>query len=99
MGVAGMLLPWRIELLGDLRAVQAGRVVTHFRTRKTGLLLACLALDGDEGGRPRGRSRDELADLLWPDEPPDVGRASLRNALCLLRRVLEPEDVPQGSVL
>jgi hypothetical protein len=35
--------PWRIELLGRLRATQGELSLTHFRTHKTGLLLAYLA--------------------------------------------------------
>jgi hypothetical protein len=35
--------PWRIELLGCLRATRDDRVVTRFQTHKTGALLAYLA--------------------------------------------------------
>jgi DNA-binding SARP family transcriptional activator len=90
---------WRIELLGGLRAVRAEQVVTQFRTQKCALLLAHLALACDGNGRSRTHSRDELADVLWPEDEPRVGRNSLRNALALLRRVLEPENVPHGAVL
>src|SRR5262245_26308447 len=40
---ASMEAPWRIELLGWLRATQGERVVTRFRSQKTGALLAYLA--------------------------------------------------------
>jgi hypothetical protein len=35
--------PWRVELLGGVRALQGEQVVDRFRTRKTALLLAYLA--------------------------------------------------------
>ena len=35
--------PWRIQLLGGLRAEGGGRVITRFQTQKTGVLLAYLA--------------------------------------------------------
>src|SRR5713101_8181998 len=59
---------WRIELFGGLRAVRAETVVTRFRTQKSALLLAHLAL-ASAGGPRRQRSllRDELANKLWPE--------------------------------
>ena len=35
-----MTQPWRIELMGTLRARQGERVVERFHSRRTGLLLA-----------------------------------------------------------
>src|SRR4051812_28912960 len=85
---------WRIEMLGELRAVSAGRVLTRFRTRKAGSLLAYLAYYPD-----RAHTRDLLTDLLWPDEAPEAARMKLRAALSSLRRQLEPPGVPAGSVV
>jgi predicted ATPase/DNA-binding SARP family transcriptional activator len=86
---------WRIELFGGLRLRQgAGRVITRFRTEKTGALLAYLALHVR-----RSFPRDVLADLFWPEDEPEAGRHSLRQALSSLRRHLEPPDVAGGSVL
>src|SRR5690348_9385608 len=85
---------WRIEMLGELRAVSADRVLTRFRTRKAGALLAYLAYYPD-----RAHTRELLTDLLWPDEAPEPARMKLRAALSSLRRQLEPPAVPAGSVV
>jgi DNA-binding SARP family transcriptional activator len=94
--------PWRIELLGELRATRGGTageaggpVITRFETRETGLLLAYLAYHCD-----RSHSRDALLDLLWPDCRPEAARCNLSAALSWLRRQLaaggpaggQPED-------
>jgi DNA-binding SARP family transcriptional activator len=85
---------WRIELLGWLRAVSANRVVTRFRTHKTGALLAYLAYYHD-----RPHPREVLIELLWPESEPRAGRGSLRKALSSLRLQLEPPDVPPGAII
>jgi predicted ATPase/DNA-binding SARP family transcriptional activator len=85
---------WRIELLGRLRAVHAERVVTRFRSHKTGALLAYLAFHAGVS-----HPRDLLTELLWPEEPLDSARMRLRTALSSLRRQLEPPGVPAGAVL
>jgi predicted ATPase/DNA-binding SARP family transcriptional activator len=85
---------WRIELLGGLRARTADRVVAHFRTQKTGLLLAYLALHSQYS-----QPRDALIELLWPEIDPEVGRTNLRSVLYSLRRELEPADAPPGTLL
>src|SRR5207253_2992050 len=51
--------PWRIEMFGRLRALNADRVVDRFRTEKTGSLLAYLAYFGD-----RSHSREELIEMF-----------------------------------
>ena len=85
---------WQIQLLGDLRAERDGQVVTRFRTRKTGELLAYLAYH-----RGRSHPREVLIELLWPECDPDAGRHSLNVALSSLRAQLEPPGVPTGSVI
>src|ERR1700736_5034946 len=85
--------PWRIQLLGALQAVQGSRVVARFRSRKTGLLLACLAYRLE-----RPQRREELCEQLWPEADPETGRANLRNTLRWLRQELEPPGAA-GSVL
>jgi len=57
-------------------------------------LLARLACFPD-----RSHARDILAEELWPEEDPDAIRERFRQTLALLRRELEPEGVPSGSVL
>src|SRR5438067_5489258 len=86
--------PWRIELLGRLRATQGDHVVTRFRARKTGLLLAYLAYDPE-----RPHPREALIELLWPETEPHSGRSSLSRELTSLRRQLEPPGVPEGAVI
>jgi predicted ATPase/DNA-binding SARP family transcriptional activator len=86
--------PWRISLLGGLRATLEGQTITRFRTQKTGALLAFLALN-----LRRTHAREELVDRFWPDDDPESGRTSLRTALSSLRRQLEPPGVPVNSVL
>src|SRR4051794_21626096 len=74
---------WRIELLGELRAVSGESVVSRFRTQKTGFLLAYLALY-----LHRAHAREALLDRFWPEEAQEAGRHNLRNALSALRRQL-----------
>lgn len=81
-------------MLGRLRAETDGHLVTRFSTQKTAALLARLAL-----WPHRSHSREELAELLWPDAEFDAARARLRQALASLRRQLEPPGVAAGSVL
>src|SRR4051812_35723615 len=85
---------WRIELFGGLRARHGNQVVTHFRTYKTGALLAYLSF---HLGRPH--RRETLVDLLWPDADLEAGRQSLNVALSALRRQLEDGETPTGSVV
>jgi DNA-binding SARP family transcriptional activator len=86
--------PWRIELLGRLRATQGDRVVTRFRARKTGALLAYLAYYLE-----RPHPREVLIELLWPEAEPHSGRSSLSRELTSLRRQLEPPGIPAGAVI
>ncbi len=63
---------WHIQWLGGVAARQGERVVTRFRTQKTVLLLAWLALSPG-----RAYVREALAELLWPDADGEASRASL----------------------
>src|SRR5689334_22725970 len=85
--------PWRITLFGGLRAEQADRVLTRFRTRKTAALLAYLAYYLE-----RSHPREKLIDLLWPEADLDAGRNGLSVALSSLRRQLEAGETT-GSIL
>lgn len=93
--------PCRIEMLGGLKVVHAGRAgeearaVTRFATHKTAALLAYLAYYLKQPAHPR----ELLADMLWPEAASEAGRASLRAALASLRRQLEPPGISPGSVL
>ena len=77
------VVQWRIELLGGFRAQSRERLVSRFRTRNAGVLLARLAL---ERGPVR---RDDLVEWLWPDCDFVAGRGRLSGALSALRRELE----------
>jgi DNA-binding SARP family transcriptional activator/tetratricopeptide (TPR) repeat protein len=63
-----------LALLGPPVVLRDGTAVT-FDTRKAIALLALLAVTGRE------HSREQLADLLWPDADSVKGRASLRRTL------------------
>src|SRR5689334_8575239 len=86
--------PWRIELLGELRACRGNQILTRFYTHKIGGLLAYLALYNE-----RSHPREELSTLFWPEADTDQARISLRTALASLRRQLESQDDEAGSVL
>jgi DNA-binding SARP family transcriptional activator len=75
--------PWRIELLGGIRARRGRSVVSEFRTRRAAILLARLALN------PRPHRRAELIEMLWPGASPGAGRQNLSQSLSELRRRLE----------
>ncbi|MBI5834343.1 MAG: tetratricopeptide repeat protein [Armatimonadetes bacterium] len=90
--MAGKL--WRIELLGGLRVSGEDRVITRFRTQKTGTLLGVLALN-----LGRAITRARLLELLWPDSDEAAARNSLSVALSSLRGQLEPPGTPKDSVL
>jgi predicted ATPase/DNA-binding SARP family transcriptional activator len=85
---------WEIRLLGTLTLRRGDLQLDHFPTQKAGLLLAYLA-----AYPARTHTREALAERFWPDSDPQAGRVSLRQALASLRRLLEPPDVPAGSVL
>ena len=85
-----------MRLLGRVSARRGEETIERFRSQKTAALFAYLCLHAPSG---RDHAREELADLLWPDDDPARARASLRVALAFIRRVLEPPPAPSGSVL
>jgi DNA-binding SARP family transcriptional activator/tetratricopeptide (TPR) repeat protein len=70
-----------LALLGPPVVRRDGTPVT-FDTRKATALLALLAVTGRE------HSREQLADLLWPDADAARGRASLRRTLSVTAAVM-----------
>jgi predicted ATPase/DNA-binding SARP family transcriptional activator len=80
----------RLALLGGLRITRASlqregdAPLPGLTTHKGQALLCYLALTR------RAHTRDTLASLLWSDDPQEEARASLRNALFLLRKVASP---------
>src|SRR5947209_7916825 len=85
---------WLIELLGELRAIHADRVIARFRTHKTAALLAYLAHYAD-----RPHLRKDLIERYWPEVGPEAGSVNFRQALSSLRHQLEPPGVRGGTVI
>lgn len=85
---------WRIRMLGGFWAESDQVTVQRFRTRRVAVLLAYLAYFRD-----RSASREELAEMLWPDLEPERAKRNLRQALSSLRHHLEPPGVAAGAVL
>lgn len=85
---------WRVELLGHLVVRCGDRTITRFKTRQAAALLARLACCQE-----RAHRREELAEMLWPEEDPAATRVRLRQAISQLRRVLEAEEIPPEPVL
>src|SRR5262249_4084065 len=71
--------PLAVYLLGAPRIEADGQPI-EVDTRKATALVAYLAMDGQP------RSRDALAELLWPDA--ESGRAALRRTLSVLGKAL-----------
>lgn len=84
----------RVDLLGKLRLSAGPRATTRFETRRTALLLARLALPP-----LREWPREELIELLWPDEDPGVTRTRFRQTLASLRRALDEVGTSEEEVL
>jgi len=76
---------WSIQLFGGLRVTGPGVDVSRFPTKRSALILARLALS-----RNGTASRDDLADILWPDDFLDSTRVRLRQELNRLRETLGP---------
>jgi len=81
-------------MLDRLRARRRGRVVEHFRTHKTGALLAYLAYHPEQD-----HPREVLIELLWPGTNPESGRNNLSRELSALRGAIEPPEPPDPPVI
>lgn len=79
-----MQRPIRLQLMGAFDLQIDGDRIVQF-PRKAKAMLAYLALDG--GHAP---SREVIGDLLWPNSAPAQMRDSLRQALFVVRRKLDP---------
>lgn len=83
------VVPWRVRTFGGFSVERNGVRHDRFRTQHAAALLAFLAL------RPDVRhSREVLAEYLWPDADPQMGRQRLSTALANLRRELESDGRP-----
>lgn len=84
-----------LNLLGTFEAYIAQQPLTGFHSTKARALLAFLAAEPMVAHR-----RSRLRTQFWGDEQTDVAaKASLRNALSNLRRVLKPVTPANRSVL
>jgi tetratricopeptide (TPR) repeat protein len=79
----GSSATWELRLFGAFRLTDPEGVDHRLQTRKVEALLALLALN-----RNLGLDRDYVAEILWPERHGDVQRASMRQALSQLRKVI-----------
>ncbi len=91
--------PWRLRLLGAVELLDHQLHPQRLPTRAATLLLARLAM-----APQRQHPREELVELLWPGVDNETGRNRLRQALSVLRSLLEPAqpsplDAPAPPVL
>ncbi len=82
----------RVAVLGSPEVFHDGSRLT-FALRKAQALLLYLAVEG--GLHPRSK----LAALLWPDSELHDARTALRNALALLRSLLDDADAQHSHLL
>ena len=76
-----------LSCLGSFQVTLDEQPVVGFESNKVRALLAYLAI---EAGRPH--TREELAFILWPDQPGLAARSNLRQALANLRRTIGDDD-------
>ena len=83
---------WRLSLFGTVGLHSEHVSYTTFETKRAAklLILLCLSRNGT-------MRRDELADLLWPEDFIDSTRLRLRQELSRLRRGLDANDELIGS--
>jgi len=74
----------RVHLFGRFRLERGGEPI-RLSTRKAELLLAYLVLNSGF------HFRERIAALFWGDSSDQSARASLRNALAILRRQVDPD--------
>ena len=85
---------WYIEMLGGLHARNGTRRLENLSTRKTAALLARLAYPP-----LRPHRREELMELLWPDDEPKAVQLRLRVALATLRKLFSLPQAPPRSII
>ncbi len=85
---------WALRLLGAVELADDHGRLARVPSRAALLLLARLAI-----APRRQHPREELVELLWPGVGTETGRNRLRQALSVLRSVLEPAGRPGVVVL
>lgn len=84
---------WRLTLFGQVGLLGDSAAYTDFETKRAAKLLVLLGLS-----RTGTMRRDDLADLLWPDDFLDSTRLRLRQELSRLRRGLgDAADLIQST--
>lgn len=84
----------QLSFLGTMQVALDGQPVTGFESGKVRALLAYLAM-----GRERPHNRDTLTGLLWPDQPEQMARTNLRQALSNLRRTIRDQGAEPPFLL
>src|SRR5690606_23925935 len=72
-----------LSLFGGLVIATPAGVAVSLPTRKTGPVLAALALAGEKGA-----TREALAEWIWPGRSEGQGKSSLRQALTAIRKAM-----------
>ena len=85
---------WRIRLFGGLSLQFGDRSLAKFQTRRAASLLACLAFY-----RHKRHAREELIEMLWPDEDPEATRLRFRQVLTSLRKSFSRLDASGETLL
>src|SRR5271154_2200312 len=86
---------YHIEMLGGLQVRYEDRLVTRFRTRKTGELLAYLACDPGHM-----HPREMLVELLFPDLDLSTRLGNLSKLISFLRHQFMPAgEGAEGLIL
>src|SRR5258706_7652228 len=83
-----------LSLLGSLQIMLNGQPVTGFDYDKVRALLVFLVTERD-----RPHPRDVVAEMLWPSQPNQVGRDSLRQALSKLRQAVADHEADPPFLL
>jgi hypothetical protein len=84
--------PYKIRYLGSFEVLAPSGLPLDVPTRRAKALFAMLA-----AAAPNGLSRSEIADSLWPTNPPTSRQASLRQELATLRRAVGYSSIETTS--
>lgn len=85
---------WHISLLGGLSVQYREQVLTRFEMRRAGALLARLAYYPQ-----RSHPREELTEMLWPDEDAENTRSRFRQVLTSLRHSMDSLGASSADLL
>ena len=83
-----------LSLLGEIEIYLDGHLVVNLRSEKARALLFFIVIESDTFHR-----RDALAELFWPEKPPGYGRNSLKQAIAILRKALNDQDLKEPILL